>query len=445
MVDVSTFYAVLPWVLPPLLGAGIGYLTNSLAIRMLFRPLIRVRIFGIPVPFTPGVIPRQRHDLAESIGTMVSRDLLTPEVFAERFQTAEFRRGVRRGVYHVLDNVALSSVATVRRYITPERVIAAVGEQLMQHVCGNTALVDRLSDAMTSAIVSAHDEVVTVIQDAIDEMYPFTAVDREMVDQVVTALWPEIRHSAEEMLREESTRRKIEEVVRRVLTYALDQLTGLQRLVVSAGQYDRQILARVPSIVSRATAEIDALMANPESRIAIVDRVDQWVREHRDASIGMTVPADARDTFGDVIRRALSDPAIVNAHLRPVVTALIDEPIMSGNDYASGRSGTTGGLRNVKTFRLAISFHVLARSKALITYRISGYIATVLSDLTPRLLTELDIRTVVIERIDRLEIDRVEDLLLGIIRRHLRWINLFGAILGALIGASQLVLRVLGL
>ena len=444
MVDVSAFYALLPWVLPPLLGAGIGYLTNSLAIRMLFRPLIRVRIFGVPVPFTPGVIPRQRHDLAESIGTMVSRDLLTPEVFAERFQTADFRRGVRRGVYHVLDNVALSSVATVRRYIAPERAVAAAGEQLMQHVCGNTALVDRLSGAMTSAIVSAHDEVVTVIQDAIDEMHPFNAVDREMVDQVVTALWPEIRRSAEEMLREESTRRKIEEVVRRVLTYALDQLTGLQRLVVSAGQYDRQILARVPSIVSRATAEIDALMANPESRIAIVDRVDQWVRDHRDASIGMTVPADARDAFGDVIRRALSDPAIVNAHLRPVVAALIDKPscrvmITRLEDVAQQ------WLAERENVPFGDLFPVLARSKALITYRISGYIATVLSDLTPRLLTELDIRTVVIERIDRLEIDRVEDLLLGIIRRHLRWINLFGAILGALIGASQLVLRVLGL
>jgi uncharacterized membrane protein YheB (UPF0754 family) len=43
--------------LPPLLGAIIGYVTNALAIRMLFRPLREYRIGPFRVPFTPGIIP----------------------------------------------------------------------------------------------------------------------------------------------------------------------------------------------------------------------------------------------------------------------------------------------------------------------------------------------------------------------------------------------------
>ena len=60
----DTVLAVLPWILPPLLGAIIGYVTNRIAIKMLFRPLTPKRFLGVRVPLTPGVIPRNRFDLA---------------------------------------------------------------------------------------------------------------------------------------------------------------------------------------------------------------------------------------------------------------------------------------------------------------------------------------------------------------------------------------------
>lgn len=61
----------------PCIGAFIGYLTNKIAIRMLFRPLRPWHLFGVRVPMTPGVIPSKRHDLAVNIGEMVGRHLLT--------------------------------------------------------------------------------------------------------------------------------------------------------------------------------------------------------------------------------------------------------------------------------------------------------------------------------------------------------------------------------
>ena len=51
------------WIAPPLVGAFIGYMTNYVAIRMLFRPLKPWRFLGLRVPMTPGVIPSRRHDL----------------------------------------------------------------------------------------------------------------------------------------------------------------------------------------------------------------------------------------------------------------------------------------------------------------------------------------------------------------------------------------------
>ena len=46
----------------------------------------------------------------------------------------------------------------------------------------------------------------------------------------------------------------------------------------------------------------------------------------------------------------------------------------------------------------------------------------------------------VVDRINRLDVARVEQLLMIVIQRHLKWINVFGAMLGALIGLSQSVL-----
>lgn len=63
----------------PLVGAIIGYFTNYLAVKMLFRPRNEVRIGGWTVPMTPGVIPKGKSRLARAIGKAVSENLLTKE------------------------------------------------------------------------------------------------------------------------------------------------------------------------------------------------------------------------------------------------------------------------------------------------------------------------------------------------------------------------------
>ncbi|CCQ97618.1 hypothetical protein CULT_680005 [[Clostridium] ultunense Esp] len=47
------------FIIPILLGATIGYITNWIAIKMLFRPHYEKKIFNIHVPFTPGLILRK--------------------------------------------------------------------------------------------------------------------------------------------------------------------------------------------------------------------------------------------------------------------------------------------------------------------------------------------------------------------------------------------------
>ncbi|SDX15918.1 Uncharacterized membrane protein YheB, UPF0754 family [Tepidimicrobium xylanilyticum] len=68
------------YIIPVIVGAVIGYITNWIAIKMLFRPHYEKRIFNIPIPFTPGLIPKEKNRIAKSIGEAVGEYLLSPEI-----------------------------------------------------------------------------------------------------------------------------------------------------------------------------------------------------------------------------------------------------------------------------------------------------------------------------------------------------------------------------
>ena len=67
------------YILAPLVGGIIGYITNDIAIKMLFHPRKSIYIGSFHIPFTPGLIPQQKKRIAASIGRVVSRQLLNTE------------------------------------------------------------------------------------------------------------------------------------------------------------------------------------------------------------------------------------------------------------------------------------------------------------------------------------------------------------------------------
>ena len=72
----------LHYIAGPAVGAAIGYFTNYLAVKMLFHPYREVKFLGKPLPFTPGVIPKNKPRLASAIARAVSDVLLTKEDLA---------------------------------------------------------------------------------------------------------------------------------------------------------------------------------------------------------------------------------------------------------------------------------------------------------------------------------------------------------------------------
>ena len=70
---------MLKYIAAPLIGALIGYCTNYIAVKMLFRPRHEKYFFGHKVPLTPGAIPKGKARLAKSVGDVISNHLVTSE------------------------------------------------------------------------------------------------------------------------------------------------------------------------------------------------------------------------------------------------------------------------------------------------------------------------------------------------------------------------------
>lgn len=85
-------------IIGPLVGAVIGYCTNYIAVKMLFRPLTKKKIGNYRVPFTPGIIPREKPRLARAVGEAVGKTLLTQETIANNLLTDEIKDKIRSEV-----------------------------------------------------------------------------------------------------------------------------------------------------------------------------------------------------------------------------------------------------------------------------------------------------------------------------------------------------------
>lgn len=83
-------FNTLAWIVTPISGAVIGYFTNWLAIKMLFRPHSEKRFLGVTMPFTPGLIPKERFALSKKVGETLTNNVLTDEVLINSLSSPEF-------------------------------------------------------------------------------------------------------------------------------------------------------------------------------------------------------------------------------------------------------------------------------------------------------------------------------------------------------------------
>ncbi|MEC2342822.1 DUF445 family protein, partial [Paenibacillus barengoltzii] len=94
-------------------AAFVGGVTNHFAIKMLFHPRKPIHIGKFHVPFTPGLIPKRRDDIAASLGQVVAEYLVTAEGLQETVLRPAFRNKAEDTLRGFVERVS-SSELTLR-------------------------------------------------------------------------------------------------------------------------------------------------------------------------------------------------------------------------------------------------------------------------------------------------------------------------------------------
>ena len=150
-------------IVAPLLGGVIGYITNDLAIRMLFRPRKAVYIGRFHVPFTPGLIPAQQGRIAQSIGDVVSSQLLNEETLRQTLLSEATVQKLQDKVSAFLRKLSKDG-RRVRELLAKEEVRERVNLDV-------DALTRKLTEGLTAKIIESklgYTVVDSIIGDKMD-------------------------------------------------------------------------------------------------------------------------------------------------------------------------------------------------------------------------------------------------------------------------------------
>ncbi|NLY31647.1 MAG: DUF445 family protein [Firmicutes bacterium] len=148
----------------PLLGGAIGWVTNYLAIKFLFRPRNPWRIGTFRIQ---GVIPRRRHELAVAVGEVVSRELLPQDQIAAALSTPDIRRNMAELAGETVAR-RVASFPVLRPF--PRALRAAVAQQVAKAV--NREVRSLLADEgpeMVNRVLSSVD-IAQLVADELNAM-----------------------------------------------------------------------------------------------------------------------------------------------------------------------------------------------------------------------------------------------------------------------------------
>lgn len=522
----QVFLSVLTWTLPVLLGAVIGYITNAIAIKMLFRPLSEKKFLGIRIPFTPGIIPKQRYQLADNIGQMVSEELITEEALKsqfsregaiERFKTEisslteklftshitiknkENAVSILKLIQDLLSDLLYSFfnsktfIYAVRDFTsqTTDYLLSLKIQTLMDKVKWGNFVRTELEELLNSRTV--HDFIV-------DRVFKYITSAREKGKSLSEFISPNLAHSVSVLfrsflpglidslfiwLRTDTMHHELEYRGRFLLRDILDKLNILQKFLITAGQFDKSIDDRMPEIIDDVLSHFEHILHEEKTKKGIVESLEKglikWGKKPlsdiltmEDEKILLTLNNLYNSVVNALKENNLSDNLVknikgwMNSHRKYTLKNIfvkilhIDENRL--NDFLSNtilgiitkRSTIDKILNRIVNFThnyfleensITVSslFKISSEKKERIDSFLANKTYLFIAGNIPEIIEALNVKTLVVEKINALNVEEVEKLLLQVIAKHLKWINIFGAILGGIIGMTQVIIRLLGI
>ncbi len=514
-------------------GSIIGFITNFFAILMLFKPHTRWSILKIPLPFTPGVIPRNREKIARNVGNVVGETLLNEESIKEKLYSDNLQSHIHNTLYDIyvrvfnrsadsffslipeeLKSLFKQIIVHLKSYLSREISIYINSEnfkKFFKEVCSKNIgyyleqNMDELFDR-TSIIHSIRDRVDYIsnsssvkqkIRDFVDyNIEKISSSDntiRDIISENIVSLIkvsiskqiPVLINFVTDYLQNVEIRKSLSKTVQNILFDYIAKLNTIEKFIANLTGAETRIKKDVPLLLDDLVKNLSSLLEKGESYSALENLIDEnidkllekklidlkWISSYSEdkqaafeflySSVTKWINDDSTQEF--LIDKAMSvlennekrslksiiNTFYENGHEKIIklicdnllssirkeqtlssITAFIDEKV----DYYIYEKP----VNSLNTY-LPDNITKLIENKGILFIR--NKLSLFIDNNLSKFLLTINIKLLVEERINAFPMSEVEKMILTVVKKHLKWINIFGAILGALIGFLQVIIN----
>ncbi|RKQ61655.1 uncharacterized membrane protein YheB (UPF0754 family) [Thermovibrio guaymasensis] len=384
---------MIEYIVPPTVGALIGYFTNYIAIKMLFKPVKPYYLFGKKVPFTPGLIPAKREKLAEAIAKVVKENLLTEESIKRRLNHSKVRESLLNFTENFLSELSRNSSLYVKQFIEK------VEDKKLKNVIPQELVDQKAEQLIEKGFRKLHGR-------SLRELLP-DRVEREL-ERTLNEKLDKFTESLIEQLRSGQLREVI-------YTAVMENVSKLQSVLPLITQRFAQTIAH------KATQLIEEMVervANePSFRLKLSKLL--WTKFQTILSSGINTESELAVKLKEILKTT------VREYLREIEGKRIKE---------------LSTLKELLVEELPPFISSFIEShKREIAQLLAEKLFEVIERELPVIMEAINVEEMVKERVNSLPIEEVEEIVLKLIDEELKHITLLGGVLGFIIGLTQIL------
>ncbi len=364
------------------IGAFINGLTNHLAIKMLFRPYNPIYIGKWRVPFTPGLIPKRRDEMAVQMGKMVVEHLVTPEIIRSKFMNKDFQ--------HDMTELVKKELRT-----------------LMESDMTINSLLEK------AGIEDGTERIEKRIGRFVEGVYE-KAMGKYRGQPIAAVLPQPLLEGAE---------RKIPEITAYILGKGEDYFSSFEGKVRIQVMFDEFF---------KDKGMIGSMIQRVLGNVSFADRIQpEIIKFFKSDGAHLLITNILQKELEKLLERDAAELEEM-AGREKIVSAL--------KDYAVNLAGTEK-LLGTPASELLASYKetILERMAPNIVVMLGDW----LTSRIEMMMEKLHLQELVRAQVETFSLDRLEDMVIGITSRELKMITYLGALLGGIIGIFQGIFAVL--
>ncbi|QMS90348.1 DUF445 domain-containing protein [Nostoc edaphicum CCNP1411] len=400
------------YVAPPVLGGIIGYFTNDIAIKMLFRPYRAIYIAGRRVPFTPGLIPRNQERLAKNISNTIMGSLLTPQELQNLARRLLQTERVQAAIIWLL-RLAIEQIKTDKNQKSTKIVAGILRDLLGESLPRLLKVLARREDFLEAQINQIFDQILLEFQLSEEQA-------TRLVDWLLEVVLPPdlLRQAIVDFL----TDRTIQ-----IIDEGFREKTSGTYWVVANLFGLRNTLTRLRTFCLDEKEATNTRLQELTQDLQVRDRIRKFLQNLSLQNLPIGTVRQLRKTTRESVRHYLQN---------------------SGSDFLQGLTDSVDweNIAVVLLNRLSnspvvsTSLEVMSQELALI---LEKYLEKDLEAIVAQVIPILSIDEVIVDRVKSTSPADLENAIEGIVKNELQAIVTLGGVLGFVIGLLQTVFLIL--